>query len=260
MSLSLDTGAPVVSVYHEKSIILPDVSRVLACLYEKDIKFETVRASYRDLLRLQASRHAPVPFYDGPVFLQDSRAICRYIAETYAHRGYPFLLGKDVLQRASVEQWLHHEEYTFNPPSRALFCHLAFPLDEQDGDDIDMQARKLEEVLDLYEQRLGDSKYLAGDKFTLADLVHLPNCHHIAESGRFSYLLNSRKNVRRWWRTISSRDSWKQVSRDIEVVEQEHKLESFQNLQWQRKRRGAAVVRQVRKDPREHIIAKSETV
>jgi hypothetical protein len=42
-----------VQVYHEKSFILPDVSRVLACLYEKDVKFETHTASYRSLLRLQ---------------------------------------------------------------------------------------------------------------------------------------------------------------------------------------------------------------
>jgi hypothetical protein len=40
-------------LYHEKSIILPDVSRVLACLYEKDVKFETHTASNRNLLRLQ---------------------------------------------------------------------------------------------------------------------------------------------------------------------------------------------------------------
>ena len=51
--VGLGTGAPIVQVYHEKSIILPDVSRVLACLYEKDIKFETHTASYKSLLRLQ---------------------------------------------------------------------------------------------------------------------------------------------------------------------------------------------------------------
>ncbi|RCV19454.1 hypothetical protein SETIT_3G386000v2 [Setaria italica] len=226
-----------------------------------NIKFETVKTSYRSMLRLQASSHAPVPFYDGPVFLQDSRGICRYIAETYEHSGCPFLLGNDALGRASVEQWLRNEEHAFNPPSRALFCHLAFPLDEEgdDDNDIDMQRRRLEEVLEVYEQRLGDRKYLAGDEFTLADLAHLPNCHHIAESGRFRYLLESRRNVWRWWSTISSRDSWQQVVRDMKTVEHEHKLASLEELRWGRKRRGA-VVRQVRKDPRKHIIAKSETV
>jgi hypothetical protein len=40
-------------VYHEKSMILPDVSRVLTCLYEKDVKFEPCTTSYKSLLRLQ---------------------------------------------------------------------------------------------------------------------------------------------------------------------------------------------------------------
>uniref|UniRef100_A0ACD5XUN7 Uncharacterized protein n=1 Tax=Avena sativa TaxID=4498 RepID=A0ACD5XUN7_AVESA len=152
----LATGAPIVKVYHEKSMILPDVSRVLACLYEKNIEVERHPASsYKSLLRLQASSHVPVPFDDGLTFLEDSREICRYVAETYEHHGYPFLLGKDSLERASIEQWLHHEEHAFNPPSRSLFCHLAFPLAEED-DDIDLQKRKLEEVLEVYEQRLGD--------------------------------------------------------------------------------------------------------
>jgi glutathione S-transferase len=136
---------------------------------------------------------------------------------------------------------------------------LAFPLDEYDDDDIDVTTRKLEEVLEVYEHRLSESRFLAGNKFTLADLAHLPNCHYIAESDKFRYLLESRRNVDRWWAEISSRRSWKQVVRDMKTVEQQqYKLESLEELRRRRKSRGA-VVRQVRKDPRKHIIAKSET-
>ncbi|XP_039792404.1 microtubule-associated protein futsch-like isoform X6 [Panicum virgatum] len=234
--VGLGTGAPIVQVYHEKSIILPDVSRVLACLYEKDIKFETHTASYKSLLRLQASSQAPVPFYDGPTFLEESRGICRYIAEKYEHQGYPFLLGKDALERASVEQWLHNEEHAFNPPSRALYCHLAFPLDEEDGDDIDMHTRKLEEVLEVYEQRLSDNRFLAGNKFTLADLVHLPNSHYITASDKFVYLYDSRKNVSRWWDEISNRKSWQQVLRDMRRVEEHNRQEELKQQQQQQQK------------------------
>ena len=51
--LSTSAGPPVVNVYHEKSMILPDVSRVLTCLYEKNVKFETFKASYKDILSIQ---------------------------------------------------------------------------------------------------------------------------------------------------------------------------------------------------------------
>nr|BAD08963.1 putative glutathione S-transferase GST 16 [Oryza sativa Japonica Group] len=258
--LSTGAGAPVVKLYHEKSMIMPDVSRVLACLYEKNIEFETVKDSYKDILRLQASRSVPVPFYDGPTFLQESRAICRYIAETYEQRGYPFLLGKDVLERASIEQWLRHEEHAFDPPSRALFCHLAFPVQDDDDDDINTEKRKLEEVLEVYEQRLGESEFLAGNKFTLADLVHLPNTHHLVTS-EFAYLYDSRKNVQRWWDTISNRQSWKQVLKDMNRVEEEYQMElEQQEEQWQTELPQTSVGHTIRLDPRQTTSTESRTV
>uniref|UniRef100_A0A0D9XAL6 glutathione transferase n=1 Tax=Leersia perrieri TaxID=77586 RepID=A0A0D9XAL6_9ORYZ len=260
--LSTGAGAPVVKLYHEKSMIFPDVSRVLACLYEKNIQFETEKDSYKDILKLQASRSVPVPFYDGPTFLQaESRAICRYIAETYEQRGYPFLLGKDVLERASIEQWLRHEEHAFDPPSRALFCHLAFPVHDDDDDDINKEKRKLEEVLEVYEQRLGESEFLAGNKFTLADLVHLPNTHHILTSEQFAYLYDSRKNVQRWWNTISARHSWQQVLRDMNSVEEEYQMElEEQEEQWQTDPPQTSVSHTIRLDPRMTTGTESRTI
>uniref|UniRef100_A0ACD5YAQ9 Uncharacterized protein n=2 Tax=Avena sativa TaxID=4498 RepID=A0ACD5YAQ9_AVESA len=267
--LGTGAGAPVVKVYHEKSMILPDVSRVLACLYEKKVEFETVTDSYKDILRLQATRSVPVPFYDGPTFRQESRAICRYIAETYEQRGYPFLLGKDVLERASIEQWLRHEEHAFDPPSRALFCHLAFPLHDEDMSDIDREKRKLEEVLEVYEQRLGESEFLAGNKFTLADLVHLPNTHHIVTSEKFAYLYDSRKNVQRWWNTISARDSWQQVVRDMQIVEEQNQIEELEQQQqqqleeqwqWETEPPPTSGRRILHIDPRQQTGTKSHTV
>lgn len=266
--LSTGAGAPVVKVYHEKSMILPDVSRVLACLYEKNVQFETVKDSYKDILRLQATRSVPVPFYDGPTFRQESRAICRYIAETYEQHGYPFLLGKDVLERASIEQWLRHEEHAFDPPSRALFCHLAFPLQDEDISDLDREKRKLEEVLEVYEQRLGESEFLAGNKFTLADLVHLPNTHHIVTSDKFAYLYDSRKNVQRWWNTISSRDSWQRVVRDMQSVEEQYQMEEeleleeeqFQQQQWQTEPPQPSGGRNIRIDSRKQTGSDSRTI
>lgn len=263
--LGTGAGAPVVKVYHERSMILPDVSRVLACLYEKNVQFETVTDSYKDILRLQATRSVPVPFYDGPTFRQESRAICRYIAETYEHRGYPFLLGKDVLERASIEQWLRHEEHAFDPPSRALFCHLAFPLHDEDMSDIDREKRKLEEVLEVYEQRLGESEFLAGNKFTLADLVHLPNTHHIQKS-EFAYLYDSRKNVQRWWNTISARDSWQQVVKDMQSVEEQNQKEELEQQemeeqwQWETEPTPTSGRRILRIDPRQQTGPESRTV
>ena len=119
-----------------------------------------------------------------------------------------------------------------------MFCHLAFPLEDEDDDydeDINREKRKLEEVLEVYEQRLGETEFLVRNKFTLADLVHLPGTHQVITSERFAYLYDSRKNVQRWWNTISARDSWQQVLKDMKAVEEEHRKEELkkEQQQWQ---------------------------
>ncbi|CAI0403408.1 unnamed protein product [Linum tenue] len=70
---------------------------------------------------------------------------------------------------------------------------------------------KLGKVLDVYEQRLSESKYLAGDFFSLADLSHLPFTQYLVGPIGKEYMIRSRKHVSAWWDDISGRDSWKRV-------------------------------------------------
>ena len=49
--------------------------------------------------------------------------------------------------------------------------------------------------LDVYEQILSSSKYLAGDEVTLADLFHLPYCELLPVAG--AKVFETRPNVKR---------------------------------------------------------------
>ncbi|KAL5217401.1 hypothetical protein ABZP36_018085 [Zizania latifolia] len=71
--------------------------------------------------------------------------------------------------------------------------------------------KDLEKLLDIYEQRLEEASYLAGDKFTIADLSHLPNADRLASDPRSRRMFEARKNVSRWWNDISKRESWEYV-------------------------------------------------
>lgn len=145
----------------------------------------------------------------------DSREICRHIAEKNAEKGNKELLGTGTLERASMEQWLLTEAQSFDPPSSALAFHLAFaPMAgiETNGTVVEKSEAKLKNVLDVYEQRLEDNRYLAGDKFTLADLSHLPNAHNLMKIPRCRSLFQSRKRVMEWWGEISNRSSWRKVA------------------------------------------------
>lgn len=71
--------------------------------------------------------------------------------------------------------------------------------------------QKLEKVLDVYEQRLSKSKYLAGESFTLADLSHLPGIRYLVNEAGMYHLVKEREHVNAWWQDISSRPAWKKL-------------------------------------------------
>ena len=81
---------------------------------------------------------------------------------------------------------------------------------KQDQGLIRQNEEKLNKVLDVYEKRLGETRFLAGDEFSLADLSHLPNTQYLVTTEK-GEIFTSRKNVSRWWGEISGRDSWKKV-------------------------------------------------
>lgn len=143
----------------------------------------------------------------------ESRCIARYVCDKYANQGNKGLFGTNPLEKASIDQWLEVEGQTFNPPSSVLSFQLAFAPKmkiKQDEGLIKKNEAKLAGVLDVYDKRLGESRYLASDDFSLADLSHLPNAQLLSGTNA-GELFRSRKNVERWWGEISTRESWKKV-------------------------------------------------
>ncbi|KAI4366282.1 hypothetical protein MLD38_022176 [Melastoma candidum] len=197
------------------------VSRVLACLIEKDVQYQLLPINLSkgehkspDYLKIQPFGQVPA-FQDESITLFESRAICRYVCEKYANKGNSGLYSTNPLVKASIEQWLEAEGQSYNPPSSVLVFQLAFaPMMKikQDERLIKQNEEKLGKVLDVYDKRLESSRFLAGDEFTLADLSHLPNTHYLVTAGGRREMFTSRKNVGRWWDEISMRDSWKKVS------------------------------------------------
>ncbi|PWA80752.1 S-crystallin, Glutathione S-transferase (GST) [Artemisia annua] len=177
------------------------------------IKFNVVYNSASLMFMVQPFGQVPA-FQDDDITLFESRAICRYIAEKYANKGTTGLYGTNPLVKASIDQWLEAESQSFNPPSSILTFQLVFAPRmklKQDEALIKQNEAKLVKVLDVYENRLGSSRYLAGDEFTMADLSHLPNTQFLVEKTDRAELFTSRKNVGRWWTEISTRPSWKKV-------------------------------------------------
>ncbi|CAK8572818.1 unnamed protein product [Lathyrus sativus] len=69
---------------------------------------------------------------------------------------------------------------------------------------------KLDRILDVYEKRLSESKYLGGECFTLVDLHHLPSLHYLMKS-QSQKLFESRFHVSAWVVDITARPAWSKV-------------------------------------------------
>ncbi|XP_030538616.1 glutathione S-transferase F10-like [Rhodamnia argentea] len=194
-------------------------NRVLVCLIEKGVEFETVpvdlfKGEQRapEFLKLQPFGAVPV-VQDGDCTLFESRAIIRYFAEKYKHQGTD-LLGKTIEERGLVEQWLEVEAQNYHPPILDLVLKIVFgPFRGLTPDPklIKESEDKLSKVLDVYEERLSKGKYLAGDFVSLADLSHLPFTQYLVGKIGKGYMIRDRKNLSAWWDDISGRPSWKKV-------------------------------------------------
>ncbi|WOL00428.1 glutathione S-transferase 3-like [Canna indica] len=194
--------------------------RVLAALNEKDVEFELVIVDIRTGAHKQPNFLALNPFgqipalEDGDLTLFESRAINRYIATKYAEAGSDLLLSSGTpAERAAVEVWLEVESQQFGPPIAALvFEALIKPMlgGTTDAAVVEAETAKLEKVLDVYEARLAQNKYLAGAHFSLVDLNHAPYTNYLMKTPKAS-LITSRPHLLAWWQDVSSRPAWKKT-------------------------------------------------
>ncbi|GMI98815.1 glutathione S-transferase phi 8, Arabidopsis thaliana glutathione S-transferase phi 8 [Hibiscus trionum] len=193
--------------------------RVLACLYEKEIDFQFVPVNMAtgehksdNFLALNPFGQVPA-FEDGDLKLFESRAVTHYLAHEYADKGTQLLIPGSNKEAAVLELWKEVEGQQFNSPSSAVAWELFFkPFLGMvtDAAVVEENETKLGKVLDVYETRLAESKYLASDNFTLADLYHLPNIQSLLATPA-KKVFESRPHVSAWVKEITARPAWAKV-------------------------------------------------
>ncbi|XP_027367959.1 glutathione S-transferase-like [Abrus precatorius] len=196
----------------------PAVMRVTATLYEKELEFEFVHIDMKNgehkkepFISLNPFGKVPA-FEDGDLKLFESRAISQYIAHEYADKGTE-LISNDSKKMAIIRLWLEVESQNFDQPASKLSWELRFkPMFgiPTDPAAVEENEGKLGTVLDVYEKRLSESKYLGGDCFSLADLHHIPPIHSLMNT-ESKKLFESRPHVSAWVADITARPAWSKV-------------------------------------------------
>ena len=151
-------------------------------------------------LALNANGKIPLLELPDGRCLPESNAIIAYLADGGA------LCGDTAFERATVLRWMFFEQYSHEPyiaTSRFIIQYLGNPPERQ--------AALLEKkapgygALDVMEQQLEGSPFLAGEKFTLAD-ISLYAYTHVAEEGGFE--LAAYPAIRSWIERIEARPGY----------------------------------------------------
>ncbi|KAI3975259.1 hypothetical protein MKX01_033499 [Papaver californicum] len=198
-------------------------TRAMICLHEKEVEFELVPVDLYTGEHKQPSYLSKNPFGQVPLLEDDdltlfeSRAITRYVSEKYEKTGIDLLRKANIKEAALVNQWIEIESQHYNTVILPIIYEIfVSPITGQSPDKtvIDANVEKLGKVLDIYEDRLSNNKYLAGDFYSLADLHHLSYTYYMMKT-EWASLINSRPHVKAWWEDISSRPAFVKVAQGM---------------------------------------------
>jgi len=154
--------------------IAPNALKVLIFMAERRIEVGTVDVgglTAEDYARVSPTLTVPVLVTDKGLSITESLTICQYLDATTPG---PSLFGEGAEERALVAMWERRAELGLMNPAiefghhtQAMFAGRL----EQFPDWARSHVERSAAMLALMEARLGESRYLAGERFTMADLT-----------------------------------------------------------------------------------------
>lgn len=167
-----------------------------------DIPHEWVHVSILDgdtraapFLAMNPNAKIPVLEIGSGIHLPESNAILNYLAE-----GSDFL-PQERLARARVLQWQFFEQYSHEPyiaVARFIARYLGFP--EARRQEYQSKQEGGHKALRVMEEQLERTQYIAGERYTIAD-ISLYAYTHVANEGGFD--LTQYPAISAWLRRVA---------------------------------------------------------
>ncbi|HTR52849.1 MAG TPA: glutathione S-transferase family protein [Kofleriaceae bacterium] len=165
-------------LYHD--LRAPNPRRVRIFLAEKNVAYDTIEVSIAGFAHQTPEFRRKNPLALLPVLeladgrvLRESMAICRYLDELHPE---PNLFGADAWERATIEMWNRHAELELLLPMAQVFRNThAFWQGriKQSAEFGEIMRDHVYSRFEFFDGELGSRKYMAGDRFTVADITAL---------------------------------------------------------------------------------------
>lgn len=150
----------------------------------------------------------PVLELDDGSVLTESVAICRYFEELHPE---PPLFGAGAFGKARVEEWNRRLELNLLGAVAAAFRHLHPAMKGSESPQIpewgEANKPKAQGFLVLFDAHLGQSRFAAGDTFSVADITGMIAIDFM-KPARIA-LPEGLDHVRRWYDEVAGRPSAK---------------------------------------------------
>lgn len=197
----------------------PSPRRVRIFLKEKKIEVRTVPVDILeggnlqpDFLEVNPRGLLPVLRLDDGSTIDETVAICRYFEELHPE---PPLMGSTPLEKAVIESWQRRMEFDGMAGVADVFRNSIPPManrgvpgrsgDPQISELIDRGKATVAGFYRMLDNRLAGSRYLAGDRFTIADITALCTVDFAAFAGM--PIPERHASTLRWHQAVSSRPS-----------------------------------------------------
>ena len=195
------------------SSLAPNPRRLRIFVAEKGLKIPTEEVDIftgqnRTPQMLAKNPAGGLPFVelDDGTHLAESVAICRYLEGLHPE---PNLMGKDNREQAFIEMWNRRMELNLFAVAARAFQHtneLFKARIKQFPEYGETQRETVKQQLQWLDAQIGNKPFIAGDRFTIADITALVAVDFAAQAAGVS-ADPALKNLARWHQSVSGRPS-----------------------------------------------------
>jgi glutathione S-transferase len=197
------------------SKLAPSPLKVLIFLKEKGI-LDQVEVIDLDLGKLEhkspeykaiaPNSRVPALKLDDDTIILETTAICRYLESLYPE---PNLFGENPIEIASIEMWYSRVTYELVVPLMHGFRHTHPHMSQMENQNKEYGLAQRElavKSLDVYNEIIASREYIAGERFTYADIQMVTSLQFLVRLNRLD--INDYENLNDYINQVSSRSSF----------------------------------------------------